>query len=141
MIIRLALMASALSTATCGSPAPNSDTPDKDGGAMTQAEASIDWSRKECDAPQNAPDFADKTESALAALGKPTREERFALGKGMNEFRIELLNIYPMATNAALPVMERTWSRKGCNLTIWFVEKRGVWTSVRASRWPDGVQF
>jgi len=143
MIARFAVVLAALSTAACGSPAAAPDAPANANAATTQPETRMtpDWTRGGCDAPKDAPDFVGKTEAALASLGKPAREERFALGAETNEFRIELQNLYPLPANAALRVIERTWAHKGCNLTIWLVEKDGGWTSVRALRWPDGVEF
>lgn len=142
MIARFAAVLAALSTAACGSPAAAPDAP-TDNAAQTQPETRMtpDWTRDGCEAPEDAPAFVGKTETALASLGKPAREARFALGAETNEFRIELQNLYPLPANAALPVIERTWTHQGCNLTIWLVEKDGGWTSVRALRWPEGVEF
>jgi hypothetical protein len=137
------MVLAALSTAACGSPVAAPDTPANANTAQTQPETRMtpDWTRDGCAAPENFPDFVGKAEAALASLGKPAREERFALGAETNEFRIELQNLYPLPANAALPVIERTWTHQGCNLTIWLVEKQGGWTSVRALRWPEGVEF
>lgn len=148
MTARFVAVLAALSIAACGSPAAAPDAPTAPdsptaNAAQTQPETRMttDWTRGGCEAPENAPDFVGKAEAALAPLGKPVREERFELGAETNEFRIELQNLYPLPANAALPVIERTWTHQGCNLTIWLVGKDGGWTSVRALRWPEGVEF
>lgn len=101
-----------------------------------------DWASKGCDQPEPMPQFVGQEADAAAhALGTPEAEERFALGKGMNEFRVELRNDFPLPANADLMVLERTWAKDDCRLTLWAVERSGAWRVARATRWPAGATF
>lgn len=101
-----------------------------------------DWTAGGCERPEPVPAYVGQAaDAAAASLGAPSDEQRFKLGEGMNEFRIELRNALPLPANADLPVLERTWSKGECRLTLWSVERGGKWQVVRATRWPGGAQF
>lgn len=101
-----------------------------------------DWARHGCEQPEPVSTFSGQSVAAVTAeLGEPARSERFLLGEGMNEFRVELRNDLPLPANARLPVMEYSWAEGDCRLTAWAVERHGVWTVIRATRWPAGAEF
>lgn len=100
------------------------------------------WASDGCERPEALADFAGQNaETAAAALGQPISDETFQLGKGMNEFRIELQNVLPLPANAALQVRERSWAEGDCRLTLWSTERGGKAQVVRAVRWPAGAEF
>lgn len=101
-----------------------------------------DWTRDGCDRPETVAAYANLTDDELTVrLGQPHRQSEFALGAGMNEFRIELLNQFPLPANANLQVTERTWKHERCNLTIWSVQQETRLNSVIAVRWPADALF
>ncbi len=101
-----------------------------------------DWWSGGCERPETMAGFAGQDATAAGTkLGKPIGDERFALGEGMNEFRIELSNDLPLPANAAIQVHERTWAAGDCRLTLWSTERDGTARVVRAMRWPAGAEF
>lgn len=102
----------------------------------------LSWADAGCTGPEALSAFTGQdVEEASASLGKPLAEERFLLGEGMNEFRVELRNDLPLPANAQLPVLERSWAQGDCRLTLWAVERDGGWRVIRALRWPAGAEF
>ena len=86
---------------------------------------------------------------AQKLLGKPSKEEQFVLGKGMNsEFRIGLENHFDVNDSVALQnqIREVTWpygmeigQRK--LLTVWYVKKDNQWEYVDLYEWHEGDSF
>lgn len=100
------------------------------------------WAKGGCEKPEPVSVFNGQDTAAVAgALGKPMVHERFKLGEGMNEFRIELQNDFPLPANADLSVQEQTWAKDGCRLTLWSVAREGALRVIRATRWPEGLEF
>lgn len=112
----------------------------RSGVGKTMAKA--DWAAKPCGQVEPAPTYVGRHDDAVnTMLGPPSYDEQFSLGPGMNEFRIELLNQFPLPANAHLQVRERTWAGEDCRLTLWAVQRADAWTVVHAIRWPAGSSF
>jgi len=86
---------------------------------------------------------------AQKLLGKPSKDEQFILGLGMNsEFRVGLENHFDVSDSIVLQnqIREVTWpygmemgQRK--LLTVWYVKKDNQWAYVDILEWPEGALF
>lgn len=140
----------AATLSACNSPsraqpprAPSAPRPAKE-KPMSAAPAAPAWRPAACSAPRPARAYVGHAQAALeAGLGPPSSHADFSLGDGVNEFRTELLNLYPPGKpeTARQRIRELTWKHGGCALTTWLAERNGVWTSVLATEWPAGAEF
>lgn len=73
----------------------------------------------------------------IKELGRPHYKENFKIKDGMNEFRIELLNIYTQdrRANDEVRIWEHTWRRGYCRITIWFHWANGQRFSILNHGW------
>ena len=78
-------------------------------------------------------------------LGDPTSEETFELGLAVQEFRIELTNLFDESVRAENPptIREATWAiSSDQNLTVWFSQSDDEsWSAVHTLSWHPGDQF
>lgn len=86
-------------------------------------------------------DAAVPTAPAIQALGRPASETRFTLSDPVSEFRVKLLNHFMLPRDAATRILEQTWSRGDCRLTIWSAASGGVWRPVERLNWSAGDEF
>lgn len=79
----------------------------------------------------------------LAKKGKPVKTEEFKLEEGMNEFRIELQNTYPLTEekNKKIKIRELTWSKGDERLTVWFHNINGTWRAINKYEWHKDMEF
>ena len=86
-------------------------------------------------------------EYAVNELGEPLNDEMFTT-KGLSEFRIELLNIFPPSDT--IFIRELTWNTSSdaqlsdggiLRLTVWYAQENGVWKPVHFFRWNTFMQF
>ena len=104
--------------------------------------ASTDWAAEGCSSPRTDTRWNGQPLSAvIGELGQPARDERFALGEGINEFRIELQNLFPLPANADLAVLESHWEAGNCRLTLWSVGDGDTQTVRLGSMWPADAEF
>ncbi len=84
---------------------------------------------------------------AINELGRPLNEILFNTSY-IDEFRVELLNIFPPSDS--IRIRELTWntsddaqvSDEGIyRLTVWYAQKDGVWKPVHFCRWNTNMQF
>ena len=109
----------------------------------SEAEAPhLDWAEADCETPGAANQFVGKSQSELMAmLGPAENDRRFRLENGINEFTIELLNIYPMPENGWREILQQSWSADHCRLTVWSSHEDGVMRSVDTLAYADNVEF
>ena len=74
-------------------------------------------------------------------FGEPSETEQFILGDGVPEFRVGLLDDFPMEGNEERVFREKIWKSHGCNVAIWFTQVDGELYSVDSLTWPDGLEF
>lgn len=83
--------------------------------------------------------------SIRADMGYPSRDEQFALGETVSEFRIELTNLFDLATRSEDPpqIREATWHLSPeQNVTIWFsMSSSGDWQAIHTLMWHPDDQF
>lgn len=107
-------------------------------GHKEKAKMTEDWAAgcpKLSDYPKSA---IGRSEADLAgAFGKPDSSGDYVLGRSINPSNQVILNVLPLRGNAERMVRELGWTRAGCSLTVWLVERDGVWTSVQALRSPS----
>jgi hypothetical protein len=88
---------------------------------------------------------------AQKLLGKPSQEEEFVLGEGMNsEFRVGLKNYFDFSDSLARQnrIREVTWPYgfgielgQPKLLTIWYVKQGRQWEYVDLFEWHEGDTF
>jgi hypothetical protein len=79
-------------------------------------------------------------EEAQADLGTPTTQETFTMSTGVQEFRIELRNIFDASKTPE--ILEATWARSEQeNLTLWFADQDGTSRAVHYKTWHPGDEF
>jgi hypothetical protein len=102
-----------------------------------------DWASRGCEGAAKTQAFVGLTEQAVIAnLGDAAQAETFPLDwDHVTEFRIELLNLYPLPENAGLQIQELQWRSGDCNLAIWFAQEGTDWKAKDAVIWPDNVEF
>jgi len=103
-------------------------------------EGDVDVS-EQLNATADAETFVGKSyQEAEAALGTPTTEESFTMSTGLQEFRIELRNIFDPSETPE--IREVTWRRSADeNLTLWFADKDGTSTAVHYMVWHPDSEF
>ncbi len=75
-------------------------------------------------------------------LGNSGDEEIFALSENtITEFRIEILNQYPLPQEQGRLIREIRWTESYCNTAVWFVQDRKTWTSFDNLTWNDDTEF
>ncbi len=70
-------------------------------------------------------------------LGQPDLKETFKMkDMGPSEFRVELLNTYPLKNpkNLNVEIQEWTWKKGEKQRTVWFHQVKGTW---KALHWHD----
>jgi hypothetical protein len=82
-------------------------------------------------------------EALEAAFGSPTRRERFRVGEPAGTFYGELGRRLsgPKHSQAGAPAQALTWTKKGCDFTVLFVERAGAFRAVSAFEAGVGADF
>jgi hypothetical protein len=79
-------------------------------------------------------------EEAQADLGAPATQVSFIMSTGLQEFRIELRNIFDASDTPE--IVEATWARSAQqNLTLWFTEQDGTLRAVHYKTWHPDDEF
>jgi hypothetical protein len=76
-------------------------------------------------------------------LGPPNSTYEFSIGGSLDEFRCELMNVYPPhhPRSAGVRITEWTWQYAGFTVTLWFHRVDAEWIVLDSCRWKDGVAF
>jgi hypothetical protein len=79
----------------------------------------------------------------IERLGKPKRDDQFAMSQAVGEFRVELLNTYPLSdpANADVQIQELTWEDGSYNITLWLHQVGDEWVVLNSCRWHKDVRF
>jgi len=79
----------------------------------------------------------------LDELGFPERCDTFLIQEIVGEFRIELLNTYPLTNpkNRKVKIKELHWKDGDYNITLWFHQIDGNWVVLDGRRWHKNVDF
>lgn len=100
------------------------------------------WKASGCEAPESTDAYTGQSQADVErANGAAGLAEDFRLGDGVNEFRIELLNLYPLPANNDLLVRELGWADGDCRLTVWFTRAGDAWIARQAVIWPANAEF
>lgn len=76
------------------------------------------------------------------AFGKPSEETRFKVGEAVGVFETSAIAHLPSGMAApSTEVGEATWTKAGCNLTVWFVKRSGASRAFHALEWRVGTDF
>ena len=92
---------------------------------------------------QRHPDIIGRTPELLAAaFGKPVTE-RFRIGDAVGTLRSGLGSLLPggEASNADRIAREDTWTKSGCNLTVFSVETDGLWRAIDSIEYSTDADF
>ncbi len=89
-------------------------------------------------------ELLDKTfDEVLELLGPPAKQEQFALGPHVMEFRVGLKNFFDEARLKSDPpdIREATWLLSSeSNLTLWFTRREEDWRVLHHLSWhPDDL--
>jgi hypothetical protein len=82
-------------------------------------------------------------DSLLTAFGEPSAVERFRVGEPTGVF-YGAYGKMPKGRehkNAGDPVRVLTWTKNGCNFSIFFLEEAGSSAAVNAFEWAVGADF
>lgn len=107
------------------------------------------WDASTCgdDAYRNArmdrhPALMGRSPEILAAsFGAPSAREDFRVGEPVGTFYGALGRRQPPPPNAGAPARQWTWTRNGCNFSVFFLQRGGRWSAVDAFEWPVGADF
>lgn len=100
------------------------------------------WPATDCEVTDRPEAYVGVSQARLhSILGEPSGQELFRLGSGVTEFRIELLNLYPIEDHTDRLFLEQTWSTSRCSLTIWSTDIDGRATSIDAIIYPNNIEF
>jgi hypothetical protein len=79
----------------------------------------------------------------IEKLGIPERCETFLMKQVVGEFRVELLNTYPITKreNQNVPIKELHWKDGNYNITLWFHQVNGKWVVLNSRRWHKDIEF
>ncbi len=82
-------------------------------------------------------------EQVTTELGNPNRRMLWTIGQCCDEFRCELLNVYPpdFPGNSSVPIKELWWKYPDYTLVVWFHRKNEDWIALDTCRWKKGVAF
>jgi hypothetical protein len=79
-------------------------------------------------------------EDAQADLGAPETQVTFTMSTGVQEFRIELRNIFDASDTPE--IVEATWTQSPQqNLTLWFTDQDGTLRAVHYKTWHPDDEF
>ncbi|MCK5218406.1 hypothetical protein KAR10_02715 [bacterium] len=80
---------------------------------------------------------------AIEKLGFPEKGETFLMKEVVGEFRVELLNTYPVSKkeNQNVKIKEVNWQDGKYNITLWFHQVNSKWIVLNSLRWPTGTDF
>lgn len=92
---------------------------------------------------QYHPGLLQRTPADLrSAFGTPSEETRFTVGEAVGVFETSAIAHLPPGMAApSTEVGESTWTKAGCNLTVWFVKRSGALRSFHALKWRVGTDF
>lgn len=82
-------------------------------------------------------------ETLLAAYGKPSNDERFRVGVPGGVFYGALGKMPPGRAHpdAGKPARVLTWTKSGCELNVFFVQRTGGWAVVQAFEAAGGADY
>jgi hypothetical protein len=104
----------------------------------------IDWTADGCSLTPFEPSFPlNRTQASLyESFGAPKDTDDFEFEKGLiYREREVLLNVLSLPADAKRIVRELIWEKSGCTLTLWLVEKQGIWTSVYGWELEPGAEL
>ncbi len=109
------------------------------------------WDAARCakgDAPDATPERnrvleRQSPEALLAAYGKPSNDERFRVGEPGGVFYGALGKMPPGRTHpdAGRSARVLTWTKSGCELNVFFVQRAGGWAVVQAFEAAAGADY
>lgn len=100
------------------------------------------WKASGCEIPESTDAYAGQSQADVERTNGPARlVEEFRLADGVNEFRIELLNLYPLPANGDLLIRELEWMDGDCRLTVWFIQDGDEWIARHGLIWPVNAEF
>lgn len=84
-----------------------------------------------------------KYEEVTNKLGQPDTSETFRMEDDLSEFRIELLNTYPLdkVENRKVVIREETWNDGDYRSTLWFSQAGNDWKVISGLRWHKDTDF
>lgn len=110
-----------------------------------------EWDASRCndDAPapgstQRHPRLMKRSPAELrAAFGSPSKTSEFRMGEVQGTFGSGLGSLLPggEAANARRMAREETWTKSGCNLTVFFADFSGQWSAIDAFEWSVDADF
>lgn len=80
-------------------------------------------------------------ELLAANFGAPSAREDFRVGQPVGAFYGALGRRQPPAPNAGAPARQWTWTKNGCNFSVFFLQHGGKWGAVEAFEWSVGADF
>ncbi len=82
-------------------------------------------------------------QALVKAYGAPSERENFKVGEPVGVFYGPLgkMPVGRAHKNIGAPATVLTWTRNGCNFSVFFIEKAGTTSAVHAFEWAVGSDF